>query len=203
MGLEVSTESSVSSPRAGTNGSVKAGWLCPVKKQISKQTNKHTKVNNHKFVSAFPKFYSSKYFVKSNFSGFSSCAFQRLVPMFAESISVPEIKLKNGTFYISIFHILYLWFSWLCWESICLDLKVFSQLLQGIDMPSICCVSMWFLTPPFSLSFPHTLHLYNGFPFGIFLSVFAIIESDFWKSSFNPPECWLVKATTPFNKSGS
>ena len=29
MRPELSTESSVSSPRAGTNGSVKAGWLCP------------------------------------------------------------------------------------------------------------------------------------------------------------------------------
>ena len=86
-------------------------------------------------------------------------------------------NLNLDTLHVNIFHIQYLWYFRLCCESKFLDLKVFSQLWQGMAMPSIWYVSMCLLMLPFSLSFPHSLQLNIGFPFGILLSVLSIIGS--------------------------
>ena len=90
-----------------------------------------------------------------------------------------------------------LWLLRVWFASICLDLKVFSQKLQGIETPSKWFDSMWLFIFAMIFSFPHTLHRYIGCPCPFFAEVFSIIERHFWSSSCKTPEeeKWDVSAT--------
>ena len=84
-----------------------------------------------------------------------------------------------------------------CWRDLWvlkpfLDLKVLSQRLQGMIIPSIWFASMWsFMAVP-PPSFPQTLHRSAKtchIPFGILFWLFSIIDFTFLSSSSKSP--WL------------
>ena len=86
--------------------------------------------------------------------------------------------------YLSSFQ--FLWLLRVCDAREFLDLKVFSQKLQGIEKPSKWFPSMWLFTCPSLSFFPHTLHRYIGILCAFLSEVFSSIElhlsSSSWKS---------------------
>ena len=59
----------------------------------------------------------------------------------------------------------------------CLDLKILSQKLQGIETPCKWFASMWSFVWLLLSSFPQTLQAYRVIPRLVFLEVFTIIAS--------------------------
>ena len=130
-----------------------------------------------------------------------------VVKLFEQCICFPWSHVISKHIWVAIFDwrkkpqiifLLPLWCTRLCCANECLDLKVFLQKLQEMENPSKCRVSMWLFMWALIASFPHTLHLYSGFPFGIFLKVFSIISSnwDALPSSLISPS-WFNVIRTP------
>ena len=113
------------------------------------------------------------------------------------SVVTHHCRVQRVGFYIRLF-----WCCLLCGLKEFLDLKVLSQRLQGMMIPSRWFASMWsfmFLLMP---SFPHTLHRSakrKACPLEILFWLFSIIDFIFSSSSSKSPELFPGMANVLFS----
>ena len=105
------------------------------------------------------------------------------------------MEIRNLDYQINLF-----WCSLLCSLKPFLDLKVFSQRLQGMMIPSRWFASMWSFILGCWPSFPHTLHrLANLLPLAILFWLFSIIDFTLSPRSTRFPENWSGMANVLFS----